>query len=96
MHDTAMHRSMHAHTTTTTTLRTVVEELHAEGELALEGVDLEPFLLQAGEELPELLRRLLRRRQMVVVVVVAVHERLLRRLRDRHCVGGAVAVGLLV
>nr|ACR34631.1 unknown [Zea mays] len=82
-------------------LHGVVEELHAEGELALEGVDLEPLLLQAREELPELLRRLLRRRQMVVLVVVVVsvhHERLLRRLRDRHCVRGAVAVavGLVV
>nr|ACR36925.1 unknown [Zea mays] len=77
-------------------LHGVVEELHAEGELALEGVDLEPLLLQAREELPELLRRLLRRRQMVVVVVSVHHERLLRRLRGRHCVRGAVAVGLVV
>jgi len=71
-------------------LRTVVEKMHAQGELALEGVDLEPLLLQAGEELPELLRRLLRRRQMV-----AVDERLLL-LRDHRVRAAAVAVGLVV
>ena len=70
-------------------MRTVVEKMHAQGELALEGVDLEPLLLQAGEELPELLRRLLRRQ------MVAVDERLLL-LRDHRVRAAAVAVGLVV
>lgn len=75
--------------------RTVVEKMHAQGELALEGVDFEALLLQAGEELPELLRRLLRGQ------VVAVDERLLLLLlllRDHgvRAAAVAVAVGLVV
>ena len=38
---------------------TIVEELHAEGEFALEGLNLEPLFFKASEEVFDLLRLVL-------------------------------------